>query len=101
MIYISGSISNDPNYKQKFSDAKLNLCLQGYLVDQIYSPPEFVSKYFKEPESQSWHNLMIACLMELEKCKKIYMLKDWDESTGATIEHMWAVKLGLEVIYEN
>lgn len=98
MIYISGSISNDPDYKQKFKKA------ENYLSDNfpgiIINPIEHAEMNF-DVKNTSWHDFMIFDLNLLKKCNKIYMLNDWKESVGATIEHMWAEKLGLEIIYEK
>ena len=40
-------------------------------------------------------------LKELESCDAIFMLRDWKESNGATIEHEKAKEWGLKIIYQN
>ena len=98
MIYISGSISNDPDYKQKFKKA------ENYLSDNfpgiIINPVEHAEMNF-DVKNTSCHDFMIFDLNLLKKCNKIFMLKGWEKSVGAKIEKMWAGKLGIEIIYEE
>ena len=97
LIYISGSISNDPDYRRKFKKAERYL--SDNFIGVIVNPVEHCELNF-DVKNTSWHDFMIFDLNLLKKCNKIFMLKDWQESVGATIEHMWAQKLGIEVIYE-
>lgn len=97
MIYISGSISNDPDYKQKFKKAEIYLANKFKRI--IINPVEYAERMF-DVKNTSWHDFMIYDLTLLKGCDKIFMLKDWKESVGACIEHMWAEKLGIEIVYE-
>ena len=53
------------------------------------------------PEGSDWQTYMKACLKELIECDAIYMLENWQDSRGATLEHTVAKGLGLLLMYEN
>lgn len=37
----------------------------------------------------------------LERCDAIFMLKDWEYSKGASMEHQLAIDKGLEIYYQD
>lgn len=49
----------------------------------------------------NWLDCMKADIKYLVDCDGIYMLKNWEKSRGAAIEHFIAVSLGLKVEYED
>lgn len=48
----------------------------------------------------SHQEAMEICMKELESCTHIFMLRDWKESNGATMEHQKAKELGIKIIYQ-
>ncbi len=98
MIYISGAISSDKNYKKKFAKAEkyLSKTYNGF----VFNPVKATKKEFGKPEETEWHILMIYCIARLVCCDEIYMLKDWEKSHGACIEYLWAQKMGIKITYE-
>ena len=90
-IYLSGKISGDENYKEKFAAKEKELTEQGYMV---YNPA-------KHPNMFSWEQFMELDLLALKNCDSIYLLEDWKDSRGAKIEYEEAVRLGKEVIYDE
>lgn len=48
----------------------------------------------------SHQEAMDICLKELESCTHIYMLRDWKDSKGATMEHERAKELGIDILYQ-
>ena len=95
-IYISGAISglDYSSVKAKFTNAKIYLLSQAW--EDIASPIE--CKIFKKEDDWTWQ--MGACLMMLLRCEAIYMLRDWQHSRGARIEHAIALELEIEIIYQ-
>lgn len=89
-IYISGAITGNPAYKMQFL-AKYRELEPSYTV---------LSPLFINAEL-SWKDFMHIDLAMIKVCDAIYMLKGWEESRGAKIEHCFAQMLGLEIIYEN
>ncbi len=90
-IYLSGKISGDDNYAQKFADKEKELTEKGFLV---FNPA-------KHPNMFSWEEFMELDLLALKNCDSIYLLSDWKDSRGAKIEYDEAVRLGKEVIYDE
>ena len=93
-IYISGSITHDPNYKEKFEKAERKLIERGY---EVLNPIR-VAENFKNLTHKQY---MKIDLVILECADAIYMLKDWKSSKGAVIEQVQALQDGKEVIYEE
>lgn len=90
-IYISGKITGDDNFKQKFE--KASSLLTGWEKHEILNPCEL-------PVQENWAEYMIMDIKELFKCSHIFMLQDWKESKGARIEHAIALETGLTIIYQ-
>lgn len=90
-LYLSGKISGDDNYAQKFAAKEKELTEQGFLV---FNPA-------KHPNMFSWEEFMELDLLALKNCDSIYLLDDWKESRGAKIEYDEAVRLGKEIIYDE
>ena len=53
-------------------------------------------------DEDAWVKFMLADLAILmTSCDTIYMLKGWENSKGARIEHFTALEMGIQVIYEE
>jgi len=98
-IYISGAISGMSIgvAKATFEDAK------EYLYwNSIYSIHNIINPFDVNPflGLKNWWCYMISDVRELLKCDSIYMLKGWQNSRGACIEHLIAVWRKMEIIYQ-
>ena len=92
IIYISGKITGDENYRKKFRDYELLIWRHG---DIIHNPIDFTPFLWVK----NWYCYMISCLWHLASCSHIYMLPDWKQSKGARIERKISMFFGLKVIY--
>lgn len=90
-IYIAGKIAGDPEYKKKFDYAAIQLSGEGEIV---LNPAEL-------PEGMNEADYMRICFSMMESADIIYMLRDWRDSKGATLEHSYAEYIGKSIIYEN
>ena len=90
-IYISGKITDNPNYKAEFEAAELALKIAGF---QPVNPAEEHLSDGATRADYMRHDLKLLC-----DCDAIYMLNGWRESAGAKIEHKLARDLGMEIIY--
>lgn len=89
-IYISGSITNDFNYKEKFKQAEEKLLKMGHAVlNPTVIPPIF---------SHKEHMYIDYAMIDI--CDALYMLEDWEDSEGAKTEHEYALKNGKKIYFE-
>ncbi len=94
-IYISGSITKDPDYIAKFERAEKSIKNMHHENDEIVNPvrtkPLFRVKY--------WLFYMIPDLVLLIQCKKVIFLPCWYESWGAKIEMFLAKILKKQIAF--
>jgi len=92
-IYISGGISNVPNYRDHFTAAANRLDALGWLV---VNPAELDLGL-----GATWQQYMKLCIPMLCPCDEIYMLPNWSTSAGAREERRIAKMLGIPVQYAD
>lgn len=102
-IYIAGPMRGiENNNFDVFDTAKERLEAQGF---NVISPTDlnrllgFDST--REPTREELRSFIVQDLLVLFSCDSIYMLTDWQNSKGATLEHALALFLDLEIIYET
>ena len=91
-LYISGAITGEENYKERFDIAERNLA-EFY---KVINPTKKVSK----ETAKKWEDCMLFDLKLLCECDGIYLLRGWEKSVGATIEKMFAEKMNLFILFE-
>lgn len=92
-IYISGKITGLSNFKELFTEAENELINQGY---EVVNPVTISHDHDK-----SWSSYMRSCLKSMLDCDAIYMLSNWMQSEGATIERAVAQSLNFKIIHQN
>jgi len=93
-IYISGKITDLP-YEEAYQKFRVSsLKFKGLFI--VINPMLLDHTTHEE----NWEGYMKVCLTALLKCDFIYMLKDWKDSKGATIEYELAKMLKIKVLYE-
>lgn len=96
-IYISGPVTGMPDYNRAaFHKAWEELAIA--LPDCVVINPTAI---IQPQDGWDWSDYMREDLHFLLDCDTIYMLKGWQNSKGAVIEHNLAVALGYIVIYEE
>lgn len=89
-IYLAGKITDNPNYKEQFSNKQKELEAQGHIVINPVKPEGF-----------NYKDYIDMGLCELMHCEAIYMLDGWKLSKGAKLECAYAVTVGIKIYYEN
>lgn len=90
-IFISGKITGNPDYKEHFDKVERKLRQLG----DIPINPTIL------PLGLSDADYMKIGLSMLETCDAIYMLSNWENSKGATIEYNYARYLNKRVYFEK
>ena len=91
-VYISGKITglSEKVYKNNFNSTELYLTGLGYDVVNPVSYPQ-------EP-NWKWEDYMKRDIKLLLGCDYIYMLEGWQDSDGASLEHLIAENLGIKIL---
>lgn len=89
-VYIAGAITDNPNYEEQFKAAEERLKARGY---EVFNPAKNQGYTYKEYIDMG--------LFELMHCDAIYLLKGYENSTGATLEHDYARTVGLNIMLEE
>lgn len=89
-VYISGAITNNPNYLSEFAAAEEKLLANGYLV---INPTNTTGNSYKE--------FIDKDLKELMKCDAIYLLNGWQKSKGAMLEYTYAKTVDMKILFEE
>ena len=89
-VYISGKITNNPNYEQEFKKAEDYLVEQGHSVINPCKCKGF-----------SYREYIDMGLCELMHCDAIYMLNGWMGSVGARLEFNYAHSVGMNIFLEG
>ena len=92
-IYISGPITNNPDYKYDFDRAAKKLRQEGM---SCWNPAAG-----DEDPNKTWSDYMREDLAALLRCRAIFMLKGWRFSKGARLERKVAKALGYMIMYER
>ena len=92
-VYISGSITKDPDYRAHFARTEEKLRRQRLYV---FNPAKF------DPDpNKTWIDYMRHDIRVLVNCEAIYLLKGWRKSKGARLDYRIAKALGLIIMREQ
>ena len=95
VAYISGSISLDPNFYEKFDAAERKWSK----MFDIVNPCKIKDNLKIENKPENWKRFMVNDIREMiSKCDTVIVLKDWYLSRGSIIELFIAQHLGLNLI---
>ena len=102
MIYISGRITGNKNWKEDFQKAEEFLLSLGFSNYEIKNPLDLAEES-KEiwGDNSTYAQYMINDIHELIFCTDIYMLRGWWRSKGARLERHVAKVLGMKIIYQK
>jgi hypothetical protein len=87
-LYISGRITGDKDYREKFLEAENKLYDAGFYP---VNPAACI------PANTDWNHAMRKAISLMLQCDGVSLLPDWRKSKGAKIEARLARKLGMDV----
>lgn len=94
-IYISGPITGTNDYMERFAERQKALKEEGYTVVN----PAAVNAQL--PENTAYEEYMQMAFLMLDMCDAIYMMKGWEQSSGAKREYEYARAKRKTVMYET
>lgn len=94
-VYISGPISGTNDYKQRFKKAQQELEAAGHEAINPVAVAEVL------PASLNYNHYMTIDMAMLTAAEGIYMLKGWQESSGAIEEYKIAAATHKKVLFET
>lgn len=93
MIYISGPITGDNAYRQKFKAAAEQLKARGY---SVVNPAELDDVL--PVDSMTWSQILDHCLDLLGRCDAVVVLPGWQQSRGCNREVGYAQGAGMNIL---
>ena len=87
-VYIAGKITDCPDFKERFAAAEEHLKQNGETVmNPAILPPGFHQQEY-----------MHVCYAMIDICDAVYLLPNWTESKGATLEREYARQTNKQII---
>ena len=94
IVYLSGRISGNDNYKTEFAFAEYFLTQMGYIVINPAELDEIA-------EGLTYEQYMQICYRLVDIADIIFMVSGWQKSKGANAELSYAKSLGKKVMYQD
>ena len=92
-VYISGAITNVPNYKELFAKAKQELESANIGIECV--DPSCLH------EGMTYKQYIDITLEMLKSCDAIFILENWRDSKGVSLELAYARTVGLEIYFQE
>lgn len=99
-IYISGPVSGTYDAAERFARAEKRIKGMYRFSGWDIVNPNYIISLIAE-EDWTWGKFMDVSLVLLRGCDAIYMLRGWENSTGAKCEKLYAEGCGMRVIFEE
>ena len=103
-VYLSGKVTgmDKEATREYFARYQKHYEERGYAVfDPMEKAETYIEGYKKiyQGTAPSEEGVMLYLILELSQCDIVAMLPGWENSYGAQIERLWAMRHGKEVMY--
>ena len=95
-VYISGGITDVPDFKDRFKEAEKHLRELGF---NVINPAGLQDNVTVGDFTHSDYMDICVALLELSDC--VYFLDNWESSGGATAEYQYARKIGISSVTQD
>ena len=95
IVYLSGKITDNENYKKDFAVAEVYLRQMGYIVLNPAQLDEIST------EQLTYEQYMKICYRLIDIADIVFMVSGWNESKGANAELTYAKSIGKKVMYQS
>ena len=92
-VYISGPMTG-------YANANIPAFIKSELVHLALGCTVYSPAHNQKDSGMTWEDYMRLAIPQLMQCEKIHMLRKWEKSRGALIEHNLACTVGMYVTYE-
>lgn len=96
-IYISGAITNNPNYKEDFEKAE-DYLQREYPSAEIINPA-LVNSHLPKSTTHEEYMRMSFCMLDMADA--IFMIDGWQKSCGASQEYGYALAKDKIILFER
>ena len=96
-IYISGAITNNPNYKEDFERAEDYL--QKEFPNAEIINPALVNSFLPKSTTHEEYMRMSFCMLDM--CDSVYFISGYENSKGACMEYGYALAKDKIILFEN
>lgn len=111
-VYVSGPIASDPDARRHFADAAAQInardgfeAINPFDVAPLAHPGQPCAPGYHPGDGEHEHTssacYMRTDLLVLLTCDAIYLLRGWERSKGASVEHAVAMACGMKVLYQT
>lgn len=94
-IYISGKITGEENYMEKFQEVEERLIAEGY---KVFNPASINSMM---PDGTTYEEYMKVSFCLIDIADAVYMMSGWELSKGAIRELHYANAMGKKAYFED
>ena len=95
-VYISGAITDAPDFKDRFKEAEKHLRELGF---NVINPAGLQDNVTVGDFTHSDYMNICVALLELSDC--VYFLDNWESSGGATAEFQHAHMIGIATVTQD